>query len=129
MRRDESGEHRLQGREFEGLRHAHDENEGEDARLVEVSGEAQYREQGDRQPLDGPAHRDDATAVELVGHVPGGKGQKHGGYELHEADQAQVEGAVGQFVDLPADGDGHHLEAEARGAPGEPEIQEGAMAQ
>jgi hypothetical protein len=42
-------------------------------------------------------------------------------HELHQADQAQVERAAGDRVDLPADRHRQHLETETGGDPGEPE--------
>ncbi|MNJ04764.1 hypothetical protein D3C73_1656740 [compost metagenome] len=53
--------------------------------------------------------------------------EEHTGQELHQAHQAQVEDAAGEFVDMPADGDGDHLEAAGRADAREPEGQEGAV--
>jgi len=52
--------------------------------------------------------------------MTGGKGQSRGRNELHKPHQSQIERAVGQRVDLPADGDGADLVAQlGKSAPGE----------
>ena len=38
-----------------------------------------------------------------------GKEQQHRGQELYQSDQTQIEGALGNVIYLPADGDGLHL--------------------
>src|SRR6185312_6725592 len=55
--------------------------------------------------------------------------QQQRGHELHQADQAQVEGAAGDRIDLPAYRHRQHLEAEAGADPGQPERDEGAVSE
>jgi len=52
------------------------------------------------------------AAVENVGDVTRQEEEHDAGEELRQADEAEVEGALGDFVDLPADGDGLHFEGE-----------------
>ena len=61
------------------------------------------------QRLDDLAGADHDAAVVAVGDVADHEAEHHHGKELHEADEAEVEGAAGQFVDLPADRDRLHL--------------------
>jgi len=58
------------------------------------------------------AANQDFAAIENVGDVSGEEEEHDPGEELREADEAEVEGALGDFVDLPADGDGLHFEGE-----------------
>ena len=58
------------------------------------------------------AANQDFAAVENVGDVACQEKQNNTGEELRQADEAEVEGALGDFVDLPADGDGLHFEGE-----------------
>ena len=51
-----------------------------------------------------------AAAIEAIDGVPGGKKKGDAGKKLGEADQSEIEGALGDFVNLPADGDRLHLE-------------------
>jgi hypothetical protein len=62
--------------------------------------------------LGAHAQQDDGAAVVGVCHVAGPQDQRQEGRELRQADQAQVEQAVGDLVDLPADGDALHLDGE-----------------
>jgi hypothetical protein len=48
-------------------------------------------------------------ALIAVGGVTGGEGEQGHGQELPKADEAEVEGAMGEGVDLPADGHRAHL--------------------
>ena len=58
------------------------------------------------------AANQDFAAVENVGDVARQEEEHDTGEELRQADEAEVEGALGDFVDLPADGDGLHFEGE-----------------
>src|SRR5256885_11294449 len=58
------------------------------------------------------AANQDFAAVENVGDVARQEEQNNTRKELGQADKAEVEGALGDFVDLPADGDGLHFEGE-----------------
>ena len=51
-------------------------------------------------------------AVETVSDVTGDKEEEDAGEKLREADETEVERALGDFVDLPADGYGLHLGGE-----------------
>ena len=56
---------------------------------------------------------DDQAAIVAVRDLPDHQGQQDHRHELREADQPQVERAAGQLVELPADRDAQHLEADA----------------
>jgi hypothetical protein len=44
--------------------------------------------------------------------MAGPQDQHQEGRELRQADQAEVEQAVGEFIHLPADGHAHHLDGD-----------------
>jgi hypothetical protein len=50
------------------------------------------------------------AAVEEIGGVSGEEKQDEAGSELGQADVSEIERALGDFVDLPSDGYGLHLE-------------------
>ncbi len=56
------------------------------------------------------AEGDDLAAVVAVGDVADDERERGHGQELGEADEAQVERAAGERIDLPAHGDGDDLE-------------------
>ena len=82
-----------------------------------------------RQGLDGLAGPHDGAAVVLVGGVARRDGQQQHGDELHEADEAELQRRAREREDLPAHHDGDDLEGGGRQRPGEPEAQEGGLAQ
>ena len=75
--------------------------------LVLVVG--QVSDRFDRSMVIRIAQAVEAAAVVAVGDMADQKPEHHHREELHEADEAEVEGAAGQFVDLPADRDRLHL--------------------
>src|SRR6266852_7243803 len=52
------------------------------------------------------------AAVVAVGDVSGHQKQDDAGKKLREADEAEVQRTLGDFVDLPSDGHGLHLRGE-----------------
>ena len=68
-----------------------------------------------------------ALALEAVGGLPGDKHQQRGRQKLHQPDHAEVEGAAGEIVDLPADRDRADLAREARQAPRQQEEDKGGL--
>lgn len=76
------------------------------------------------EPLRQLAELDDAAAVVAVGRVAGDEHEQCARNELHEAGEAEIEGAAGQRIDLPADSDRGDLIGEFRqGARGDVEQQ------
>ena len=55
------------------------------------------------------ARLQDAAPIETVGNVSRDQHQQKRRNELREADEAKVERAIRQRIDLPADADGEHL--------------------
>ena len=58
------------------------------------------------------AANQDFAAIENVGDMTRQEEEHDAGEELRQADEAEVEGALGDFVDLPANGNGLHLRGE-----------------
>ena len=80
---------------------------------IDVAGQ-QAAERAERkrrggQRLDHLAGADHDAAVVAVGDLADHEAEHHHREELHEPDQAEVEGAAGQLIDLPADRDRLHL--------------------
>src|SRR5271169_6086123 len=61
--------------------------------------------------------------------MPDQERQDHRRHELDQPDQAEIERAVGQLVELPADHQRHHLVAGRRAHARQPEQHEGPMLQ
>ena len=61
--------------------------------------------------------------------MAGDEEEKHAGKELSEADEAEVEGALGGGEDLPADRDGLHFESDDQAETGDLEEAEIAEAE
>jgi hypothetical protein len=76
------------------------------------AGQRKAHQQQAAQQLGAMHSRIDVAAVVGVGHVAGPQDQHQEGRELRQADQAEVEQAVGDLVDLPADGHALHLHGE-----------------
>src|SRR6185437_92358 len=71
----------------------------------------------------------DQAPVVAVGGVADQQRQHDRRHELNEPDQAEIERAVGQLVDLPADGHSQHLIAHGGGEPRDPEQNERSLLQ
>ena len=56
------------------------------------------------------------TAIEAVGHVPGGQQEKQPGQKERQARVSKIERAMGDGVDLPRDRDRLRLRAKDRTA-------------
>ncbi len=84
-----------------------------------------HRHQG----LAGLAEGGDPASVVAVGNMPGVEHEQYPREEFDQAYQAQVEDIAGQFVDVPANGHGEHLEGAGGADAGQPEGEEGAMAE
>jgi hypothetical protein len=82
----------------------------EDDRLAQPSAERPEGQRRDGAGDDEPADADDDATVVAVGGVPDDQRQQDHRRELHEADEAEVQRAAGQGVDLPADRHRLHVE-------------------
>jgi len=72
-------------------------------------------------------HRHHGDPWQAVGELPSGQREERHGSELRQADQAEIEGAVVDRVDLPADRDRGHLHRQARAEHRRPETAEVAV--
>jgi hypothetical protein len=95
--------------------------------LGDRSGRGKERERGRRDALHEPAPADDAPPVAAIGDMTDDEHQRDRGQELREPDEAEVERAPGELVDLPAHRDGLHLVGEYRADPRKPVLPERAM--
>ena len=76
----------------------------------------------ERHAVAPPQH---GPAVEPVGDLAGGQHQEELRNELGEPDQPEMQRAVGELIDMPADNDADHLEGGGRGDAGNEEQPEG----
>jgi len=77
--------------------------------------------------LNGLADGCDLAPFIAVGHMAGVQHEQYPRYELHQADQTQVQHVAGQLVEVPADGHGEHLETAGGKDPRQPERDERAV--
>ncbi len=77
--------------------------------------------------LDQHAGRKNASAVQPVGCMPCGQRHQQSGYELEEADQAQIPGAGGDVIHVPGNSDHEHLVGRNPGQASEPEPDKRAL--
>jgi hypothetical protein len=76
---------------------------------VQPTPKASPRQERRRQASDDLADPHYSSAVVPVRHVARAKDEQHRGAELDQPRQSEIEGAVRQRVDLPADSDGGYL--------------------
>ena len=114
------GHQRGHGRVLEGLRRAEQRDQAEDARLALPAADSAQGQGRGRGGLHRLAQRRDQAPIAPIGHLPDHQGEHDHGHELGEADQAQVERAAGERVELPAHRDAEH---------GEPHVGEDARGQ
>jgi hypothetical protein len=111
-------------RHLEGARGANHRDQREDRVLADTVARAQQREQQGRATLDELAQADDTAPVVTVCDMTDDEQQRDRRQELREPDQAEVEHASRQRVDLPTDGNRLHLVGEYRRQPRDPEARE-----
>ena len=114
----------VDGRHLESARAAEQEHRREQQIAAERAGEQGERNDDRDQRVDALRDPNDQPPVVAVGGVSDQQRQHDGGHELDQADQAEVEGAAGDLVDLPADHHGQHLIAHGGGDPRQPEQHE-----
>ena len=81
-----------------------------------------------RAQLDRKAGAQDETAVIAVCSLAGEQHQQKRRQELHEPDQPEIERAVGELIDLIADGDREHVVGDVGGEPRREQQRKGADA-
>src|SRR5215813_8183660 len=74
--------------------------------------EGKQEQQKEARAKAGIAQNQDFAAVENICNVSRDEKENDAGKELREANKTEVERALGDFVDLPADGDGLHFHGE-----------------
>ena len=126
LRRDQR-QHRRQRRAFEGAGDPEHEGRDENLRHREQAGIGAPGQKQRRQPFGDLAELHHALALVAVGGMAGHEQQQRGRQELHQPDHAEIEGAAGHVVDLPADGDRPDLAGEARQASRQQKRQERGM--
>ena len=105
----ERGQNRAAGGRREGARHAYERDDDVDRqhRLRAPQGDP---EQHGRTATEADiAKGKKFAAVVAIGNVAGNEKEQNAGKELREADEAKVQRALGDFVNLPADGDRLHF--------------------
>jgi hypothetical protein len=111
-------------RAFEGAGNPQHEGRDENLHLSDRTRKGAASQEQRGQCFDELAQLHDALALEAVGRVAGNKYQQRGGKKLHQPDHAEIEGAAGQVVDLPADRDRADLARKSRQAARPQEEQE-----
>jgi len=110
--RDDERQDRAAGWAGEGARDAHEPDDNINwihrVRTAKSDREQQRRAHPEADVADG----EDSRAVVAVGGVSRERQENDSRQKLHEADEAKVQLAVGDFVDLPHYGDGLHLGGE-----------------
>ncbi len=127
VRRDRAGDGALEQRprhqrrhqrmhrgKLEGARRADHQDDGKDDRRGQPALGAADGQRGDGGSLDELAGANDEPPLIAVGDRAHDEREGDHRNELHQPDQAEIEGAVGQLVDLPANRHHHHLEADGR---------------
>ena len=109
---------------LEGAGDADHEGGDEDLRHGEPAGKGADGQKQRRRRFRDLAKLHHALALEPVGGVAGDENQQRRRQELHQPDHAELEGAAGEVVDLPADRDRRDLAGEARQASRQQEEQE-----
>ena len=122
--RHQARQQRRAGGILERAHGAEDREDAEDAVTPEPAAEAAERQGGVAGGLRQLAGDDDEPAIAAVRHLSDDQRQRDGRHELHEADEAEIERAARQRIELPADGDGLHVQREGDQHPRRPEERE-----
>ena len=116
-RRHDAGQQRVDGRHLERAGRAGREQNRKHGVAAERTARGTDGQRERRQRLAHLAGGDDEAAIEQIGDLADDDREAHQRHELHEPDEAEIEGIVGEFIDLPADGDPlHHVGAVSEGA-------------
>ena len=97
---------------LECARGPEDRDDGEDAIAAEPAAEAADRKRGIAGGLGHLAGDHDEPAIAAIGDLADDERQGDGRHELHEPDEAEVEGAARQRIELPPDGNRLHVQGE-----------------
>jgi len=104
----------MRRRHFEGARAADHEHRGEQQVAAEYAEEQGGRDHDRGKRIGALRQAHDQAAVVTIGGMPDQQREHDRRHELDQPDHAEIEGAVGEFVDLPADGERRHLVAHGR---------------
>src|ERR1035441_8666614 len=113
------GAERGAGGTGEGAAGTDEEKDSVDGEYAMAAAVGEGEQTGSADDLERIADEDDLAAVEAVGDVSRRQEKERAGKKKREAGKAQVEGAVGNGVDLPGDGDRLRLRAEDDGDAGQ----------
>ena len=125
--RHEIGHQRGRGGSEEGAGHAEDGEDREDRSRSRQAHDGDSKEHERAGAFERGRQPHDQPAAEAVRHRASDEHQQQRGRELDDADEAEVERAARQVIDLPADGDGDDLRGKGRQEPRGPEEQEGPV--
>ena len=120
---------RHHGRDLEGARGADQRGDDVDRQRIEPAHRGAEREHAGGDRLAELAGQQDGAVVVAVGDVADQQRQHQHRHELREPEQAEIERAAGQRIELPADRHHQHLERQDRDDPADPVEGEGAMAE
>ncbi len=117
----------MRGRHFEGAGAADDEHCGEQKISAERLREQREHDHARGKRVDAVRRADDQPAVVAVRRMADQQCEHDRRHKLDQSHQAEIECAVGDFVDLPADRQSEHLVAHGRGEPRQPEEDKGPL--
>jgi hypothetical protein len=90
------------------------EGKGQDGDLGNMAGDCQaHQDQGGDQ-LGADADQEEQPSVDAIREMPGGEREQHGGQELRQPHQPELERIAGDFIDLPGERRGLDLERDGR---------------
>ncbi len=111
------------------MRGADHEDDGKDSVLVEPAVNTAKRQGCGRRSFQEQADARNLAAVVTVSDMADQQGQEQGRKELHQTDHAEIESAMRELIDLPADGDDLHLIGDGGGDTRAPEQRKRAVVQ
>ena len=117
----------MRGRHLERARTPDDKDCGKQQIAAQHAGKQSGRDHDCGQRVDTVCRAHNQPPVIAIRGMADQQCEDHRRHELDQADKPKVEGAIGDFVDLPADCEGQHLVAHRRGESGQPEQHERAL--
>ena len=114
MTRNQTRHQRVHARVLERTRCANNQHQHENALLALPAGQAPDRQCSGRNPFYRLAYARDTTPIVAVHYLADHQGQQEHRQELGEPHEAQIQGAAGQGIYLPANSDSQHLKSESR---------------
>ena len=123
----ETGDQRRPAGVLERARGAQHDDDGQDAAAAQPSPDGAQRQHRRGGALDHVADHDDEPAIAAVRHLADDQREHHGRHELREADQAEIERAAREEIELPAHRHGLDLQRQRGQHAGRPEKREGRV--